>query len=213
MLPLFSPMAKAPAKKYRTLVADPPWHYDHSWNAYRGSGKERSVTEAGDYPTMSIDELMNMPVGHWAEDRAHLYLWTTHAYLVPAHRIAAAWGFDVKTILIWTKRRPTNDAWLGMGTYFRSVHEYVIFATRGNMPTLRNDEATVFYAPRGEHSAKPSAFYDMVARMSPGPFLDVFARKQRMMAGASFEVMDTFGNESFNFGTSLPPEHFTGAAS
>ena len=45
-------------------------------------------------------------------------------------------------------------------------------------------------APRGRHSAKPEAFYDMVESMSPGPYLDVFARRQRL-------GWDTWGNECF----------------
>lgn len=203
VLPLFSPLASGekPMKRYRTLVADPPWHYAHSWNSYRGAGKERSVTQESDYPTMTVDQIMNMGVGLWAEDRSHLYLWTTHAYMIQAHQIAKAWGFDVKSILTWIKRRPPrdmerdsalDDRWLGMGTYFRSVSEFVVFATRGNLDTKRTDEPTVFFAPRGVHSEKPAAFYDMVERMSPGPYLDVFARKQRFN-------WDTFGNESFDF--------------
>lgn len=197
-------MAEEPTKKYYTIVADPPWHYEHSWNSYRGQGNARSVTKDGDYSTMTVEQLINLPVGLWAHDKAHLYLWTTHKYICEAHQIARAWGFDVNTILTWVKRKPVNDGWLGMGTYFRSVSEYVLFGVRGKLGTQRNDEPTVFYAPRGVHSEKPPAFYDMVERMSFPPYLDVFARKQRFN-------WDTFGNESFNFGTDLPPERFTEA--
>lgn len=190
VLPLFSPMSQAPTKRYRTLVADPPWRYDVK------------PPEGGtDYPTMTQQELLSLPVGLWADDNAHLYLWTTNSFLVDAHQLVKAWGFDFKTLITWVKRNPANDRWIGMGYYFRGVTEHVLFATRGKLPVLNKDAANLiegpeegqsFYAPHGQHSEKPSSFYDMVEHMSPGPYLDVFARKQRFN-------WDTFGNESFDF--------------
>jgi N6-adenosine-specific RNA methylase IME4 len=43
--------------------------------------------------------------------------------------------------------------------------------------------------PRGAHSAKPEAFLDMVEQVSPGPYLELFARRDRL-------GWDTWGNES-----------------
>ena len=34
--------------------------------------------------------------------------------------------------------------------------------------------------PRGKHSAKPEAFQDIVEQVSPGPYLELFARRKRM---------------------------------
>jgi N6-adenosine-specific RNA methylase IME4 len=184
-LPMFSPAAQAPTKRYRTIVADPPWHYDAP--AY-GYGADAN------YPTMTVEQVMGMPVGLWAMDNAHLYLWTTNTFLAEAHQIAKVWGFVPKTVLTWIKRRPTNDQWLGMGRYFRGTTEHVVFAVRGSLNTLRNDEPNFFYGARGGHSEKPAAFYDLVQRMSLGPYLDVFARKQRFN-------WDSWGDEAFNFET------------
>ena len=47
-----------------------------------------------------------------------------------------------------------------------------------------------FAWPRKRHSAKPEAFYDIVESMSPGPYLDVFARRLRM-------GWDCWGNEVY----------------
>jgi len=43
--------------------------------------------------------------------------------------------------------------------------------------------------PRGKHSAKPEAFLDLVEQVSPGPYLELFARRQRL-------GWDTWGNEA-----------------
>jgi N6-adenosine-specific RNA methylase IME4 len=48
-----------------------------------------------------------------------------------------------------------------------------------------------FTWPRGRHSVKPDAFYDLVEQVSPGPYLELFARRQRL-------GWDTWGNEALN---------------
>ena len=192
ILPMFSPIAQEPEKKYHTIVADPPWRYNVK------------PPEGGTpYPTMTPEEIMGLPVSNWAAENAHLYLWTTNSFLIEARKIMAARGFEYKTMLTWIKRRRViDDNWIGMGFYFRGVTEHVLFGVRGNLKLKRNDLPNIFYAPHREHSEKPAAFYDIVESASHSPYLDVFARAQRFN-------WDTFGNESFNFGTTLPPEAFT----
>jgi N6-adenosine-specific RNA methylase IME4 len=204
-------MVSGPVKKYRTLVADPPWHYELR--------KDDPTHRArAPYGTMSVAEILNLPVGMWAEEDAHLYLWTTNAYMAEAHQIAKEWGFDPKTIITWVKGRldikghqPVLIQHMGTGNSYRGSTEHIIFAKRGKLDVRSHDETTAFIAPRGDHSEKPAAFYDMVSSMSPGPYLDVFARAQRWIGDVNFEVMDTYGNQSFNFGTTQPPEAFFGA--
>ena len=191
VLPLFSQMAQEPAKKYRTIVADPPWAAVLR-PPVRYDGKK---TQKNSYGTMTNDEITNMGAGLWAEDNAHLYLWFLNSNNVAAHKIAEAWGFDVKTIITWVKGRFEYGRFIehiGLGHYFRNCTEHILFGVRGSLDTKEKDMSTVLFAPRTEHSEKPAAFYDMVERMSPGPYLDIFARKQRFR-------WDTFGNEAFDF--------------
>ena len=197
ILPLFSPMAQAPTKRYRTIVADPPWDYkEHLGGGPKGAGAQ--------YPCMTEAELVCLPVGAWAEGDSHLYLWVPNSFMVQAHRIAVAWGFVPRTILTWVKGRVEYGKLIqqiGLGATFRTTTEHVLFCARGKPAVLNRDMATAFIAPRRAHSEKPDTFYDIVEHVSIGPYLDVFARKQRM-------GWDTFGDEAFNFGTDLPPESF-----
>lgn len=196
VLPLFSAMSSLPEKRYHTLVADPPWRYDDKL----GDGPKGAASH---YPVMALHELYNMPVGLWAEKDSHLYLWTTNAFLEEAHRLAKGWGFTPRTVLTWIKGRldidyserppkPKLIQQIGLGHFFRNSTEHVLFAVRGKLRTRRADVPTAFIAERHEHSEKPAAFYDLVEEMSPGPYLDVFARLQRF-------GWDTFGNEAFDF--------------
>lgn len=167
-------------------MVDPPWAYQQKWmqagkgNALSHDGLAGIFRRAGirgaaaQYDCMSLEEIAALPVGDWADaEGSHLYLWTTNAFIPHAFKIIAAWGFDYKTKITWVKKQ------LGMGMYYRNTTEDVLFAVKGSLKCLRRDVPTHFIAPRGAHSEKPSAFYDIAESMSPGPRVDVFARKLR----------------------------------
>lgn len=105
-----------------------------------------------------------------------------------AMEIVRGWGFEPKTILTWVKSE--NGA--GMGWFFRGDTEHVVFAVRGNLPISSDRRVSnVFRGSRGEHSQKPDSFLDLVEQVSPGPYLEMFARRQRL-------GWDTWGNEALN---------------
>jgi N6-adenosine-specific RNA methylase IME4 len=149
--------------KFRTLIVDCPWEYEQPLQ-----GRARP-----DYATMTQEELLALPVEQWAEDKCHLYLWATNVTMPRAVELVRAYGFQHKTILTWVK-----SAW-GLGTYFRSQTEHVIFAIRGNMNTRSDSLSTVFYAPLGRDSEKPEQFYDLVRRASFPPYGEAFQRTPR----------------------------------
>lgn len=165
---------------YSTIVADPPWQYQKRPGAKSGSVMG-SMAE-GQYSTMTNEEIAALPVGELAADQAHLYLWVTNPGMfggrfgrVTPRDIVEAWGFTYVTLLTWVK--PGGG---GMGWYFRGQTEHAVFAQRGmlGIPADRR-EPNVVTAKRGGHSAKPPAFYDLVERVSPGPYVDLFARQPR----------------------------------
>lgn len=192
-----------PARRYRTIVADPPWHYRERAHVQtrrcvdrpdRGVGA--SATDV--YASMTHEQIAALPVYELAADDAHLYLWVTNTLLfeergglTPA-KIAETWGFTYKTLLTWDKTGP-----LGMGRYFRARTEHVLFCTRGRASIEGSRrEQNIIHAPNGAHSAKPDAFYDMVQRVSPGPYVELFARRARF-------GWDYWGDESL--GTAVMP--------
>jgi N6-adenosine-specific RNA methylase IME4 len=162
---------------YHTVVADPAWSFgDKLPGPGRGAAKH--------YETMSVREILAMgeEVSAAAAADAHLYLWCPNGFVEEAHSVVRAWGFrtDNKQIITWVKM--TNDmkrVRIGMGRNYRNATEQCIFATRGRLPVLRRNVPNVVFAPRTVHSAKPQAFYDTVASMSPGPRLELFSRTAR----------------------------------
>ena len=140
------------------------------------------------YPTMTLKQIEALPVGRLAEDSAHLYLWTTQKFLRDSYGVVEAWGFRPSaTVLTWCK----EPFGLGMGRVFGSATEFVLFGWRGEAPPRGRPAVNRnwFTWPRGKHSQKPEAFLDLVEAVSPGPYLELFARRNRL-------GWDTWGNES-----------------
>ncbi|TAL44039.1 MAG: hypothetical protein EPN91_05165, partial [Salinibacterium sp.] len=68
---------------------------------------------------------------------------------------------------------------IGGGHYVRSAHELCLFAVRGGLTGLVRDVPSVLFVPRTEHSAKPEELQNLAERLSPGPRIEIFARRQR----------------------------------
>jgi N6-adenosine-specific RNA methylase IME4 len=191
--------------RYRTIVCDPPWEYKEGWPGASTSplsnmNRDQVPAEAKrrkplPYEAMPVGAMLSLPVKDWAEDDAHLYLWTTNRYLRVAFDVVEAWGFRASQVLTWCKQ-PRG---IGPGGAFASTTEFVLYARRGK-PEAHRVDSTWWLWPRptnGEHSAKPEAFLDLVEQVSPGPYLEMFARRARF-------GWDYWGDESL--GTAQMPE-------
>jgi N6-adenosine-specific RNA methylase IME4 len=169
--------------RYHTIVADPPWAYPSPGALARPHidghlRTEDQASSAARYGAMSRDDLkaVQPPVA----DDAHLYLWTTNAFIEQAHDVARAWGFRPITVLTWGKIQTNGRPSMRMGYYFRGATEHILFGVKGSLK-LQADEPlpTLWLWPRLPHSVKPDAFYDLVEKASPGPYLELFARRAR----------------------------------
>lgn len=164
--------------KYRTIVADPPWPSMHQRSTYHRGKPERH------YKTMSLDDIWAIDVDRLALPDAHLWLWCVNRLMGDAYRVLNSWRFTPMSVLTWCKEGP------GMGYYLRNNTEHCIFATRGKPMVPDTSALSSWYVwPRGEHSAKPDAFYDLVEQVSPGPYVELFARRARF-------GWDYYGDES-----------------
>ncbi len=160
-----------PGGPYRCVVADPPWKMDTG----PGFGYEGPGHRPLSYPTMSVEEIAALDVQSIAAEDAHLYLWTTSKYLRDAYDIAEAWGFKPSVPLVWAKA-PRG---LGLGDTYRLTTEFLLFCRRGHPEHKRVEPRSWWDWPRGKHSAKPAAMLQMVESVSPGPYVELFARTRR----------------------------------
>jgi len=162
----------ARVNSYKTILADPPW--DIEQGGALGAIKH--------YPLMTIHEIAALPVADLVADDAHLWLWTTNAALEQAYSVVRTWGFVPRSLLTWFK------PYMGLGVYLRNCTEQLIFATRGKAPILVRNQPNWLFAIRQGHSHKPEEIYSIIERCSPGPYVELFARRKR-------SGWDAWGNE------------------
>jgi len=187
--------------KYRTILCDPPWPYKQQL----GRGKKAGDTTRGGLPykAMSIEEIAGLPVNELADDDCMLWLWTTNAHIHHAFHVLEAWQFRYKTKVTWAKKR------FGLGYWLRGQTEDLLLAVKGSprnkltgphgasgnaWSTFQEIEELGDYiiTGAGKHSAKPQVFTDMAEALGEGPYLELFARTQRM-------GWDTqFGDQAFS---------------
>lgn len=170
--------ALAAGRRFKTILADPPWRFDNA-----GGRVAPETARLFKYPTMAVADIAALPVEACADTPGHLYLWVPNALLPEGLRVVEAWGYKYVTNLVWMKTTADGDLHHGgMGWYFRNATELILFGTRGKSPRTLDparSQANLIEAPRGAHSQKPDEFYDLIERCSPGPYLELFARRPR----------------------------------
>lgn len=185
--------------KHQLLLADPPWQY---------SNKASNGAAENHYPTMTLADMMTLPVANIAADDAVLCMWYTGNFVAEAMSLAKAWGFKVKTMkgLTWVKLNQLAEQHINKeiaaggvtdyagfmallneqtrmngGNYTRANSEDMLIAVRGN--GLERQSASikqVIYAPIGRHSAKPAEQYDKLeALYGDVSRVELFARHER----------------------------------
>jgi len=175
-------------KEYHTIYADPPWRFANRTG--KVAPEHKRLTR---YETMSVEDIMALPVADVAAAKSHLYLWVPNALLPDGLAVMKAWGFEYKTNLVWEKvRKDGMPDGRGVGFYFRNVTEILLFGIRGkNNRTLQpgRSQVNLLRTEKREHSRKPDEFVSLIEACSSGPRLEMFARGDR--AG-----WDMWGNQA-----------------
>lgn len=165
-------------QRFPTVLADPPWQFINRTGKVAPEHKRLSR-----YGTMSLSEIMSLPVQDIVAPTAHLYLWVPNALLPDGLKVMEAWGFTYKATITWHKiRKDGGSDGRGVGFYFRNVTEPILFGTRGkNARTLAPGRSQVNYisSRKREHSRKPDEQYPLIESCSPGPYLEMFGRGVR----------------------------------
>lgn len=169
--------------QYRTLLIDPPWAQGMT-GRYRLTRNTRPTKLP--YRTMGLNEIAALPVGQLAAEGAHLWLWTTNQFLAAGLDLMKGWGFTYLAPITWVKPN-------GLGNYFVHRTQTLLFGYRAKcLFPLARYRPTVLFAPTpARHSEKPDTSYELIESISPGPRLELFARRSR--AG-----WDTWGDEAPN---------------
>jgi N6-adenosine-specific RNA methylase IME4 len=165
------------SNRYSTILADPPWQFQNRTG--KVAPEHRRLLR---YPTMELQEIMDMPISTLAAARSHLYLWVPNALMMEGLQVMKAWGFTYKSNIVWFKiRKDGGPDGRGVGFYFRNVTELLLFGVRGSMRTLKpgRTQVNILATRKREHSRKPDEIFGLIEGCSPGPYLELFARFRR----------------------------------
>src|SRR5262245_44318967 len=162
--------------KYRVIYADPPWSF-RNWSA-NGTGRNA----ISHYDCMDFEALAALPVSAIAADDSVLFLWATDPMLPRAFELITAWGFQFKTVCFyWVKLNAVTQGpskyFMGQGYWTRGNPEQCLLATRGNPQRHSKSIRKLVVERRREHSRKPDEIRDLIEKLVPGPYIELFARE------------------------------------
>jgi N6-adenosine-specific RNA methylase IME4 len=165
-------------KRFGVIYADAPLPFD-TWGG--PNGKIHSAVD-NHYGTATIAEIMKLPVAALAADDCALLLWCTGPHItIGTHvKIIQEWGFRPTTkAFCWVKQKQDGGVRnSGNGYYTLANSEDVFLGIKGSPLRLANDVHQVVMAPAGKHSEKPEEVRRRIERLFPGPYLELFGRKQ-----------------------------------
>lgn len=171
-------------KDYRVVVADPAWDFKSNSKEKPGRNARRH------YDTMSLQDIIALPVREVVANDAVLFLWITGPFLtIGAHLpLMKSWGFKPSGMgFVWIKLNPKSpelffverDLATGGGFTTRKNAEFCLIGKRGKSVRKHAGVHEVIIEPRREHSRKPEKFYRRVQQYSDGPYLEMNARQTR----------------------------------
>ena len=159
-----------PSGWYGTIYADPPWEGRWSLNGGPWHG-------GAPYPTMSLGEVLSLPVRTLSMPHASLWLWVPNSLLEVAYGVVRAWGFRPSRLVTWDKIVPS------LGSGIRAQSEQLVVGLKGKetIPTTPGERlwTTIVRERRRAHSQKPDVVYEMIEDLASRPRVELFARRHR----------------------------------
>ncbi len=169
--------------KYNTIVIDPPWDISLTGKVKRRENRAEKLP----YNTMSLDKIKSLPIKDIANIGAHIYCWTTNKMLNKTFDVFDEWGVNYHLTLVWTKPSFIAPA---MGYQFATEFLLLGFMAKPmqKFKKIGKRNWIMVAQKRNAHSTKPKEFYDLIETMSPGLYLELFARQKK-------PGWDAWGNE------------------
>jgi len=175
---------KFPDKQYKLILADPPWSYNN-----KNTGGSLVSGASQKYPTMSLNEIKNLPIYDIAMNDSILFLWATTPLLPEAFDVMKAWGYGYKTSVYWYKLPSLLSKAISLGYWFRVQVEVCLVGIKGYIEPFRSQYRNMIVTKSEGHSRKPKELYEIIETIpNLNPKIELFARTRR-------EGWDSWGNE------------------
>lgn len=97
-------MIQLPNEQYDLIYVDPPWRYNNTIS--NGAAENH-------YPTMSLPEMMQMPINSITKPDCVIFMWHVPTHPLEALKLIEAWGFKFKSMKAFT--------WVKLNKRFQKV--------------------------------------------------------------------------------------------
>ncbi len=168
--------------KFGGIIIDAPWPHDNFREARHGASKSAMKQ-------MTVEAISAIPVASLARKDTLLGMWGVWPFMDEATDVMRAWGFHQVSACPWVKTYPNGEALCGIGHWFQSASEFFKLCRLGRPPRKKDaprvrgllvGEELQFYAPVGsKHSKKPVELHEYFEKTVEGPYLELFARRER----------------------------------
>jgi len=166
-------------KTYSIIYADPPWKYNDKMDMVGIHGAIHGASNF--YDTMSMSDIMQLPISKLSDKNALLFMWVTMPFLPKAESVMNAWGFSYKTCgFCWVKRTKNGKLHLGMGHYTRGNAELCLIGIKGKKPAFKTRSLSqIVESEVRQHSQKPDEIRDKIVELCGDvPRIELFARQE-----------------------------------
>jgi len=153
-----------PDLKFGVIVEDFEWDlqvYSRDTGMDRHAANHYPVSEDAHTP----EEIVQRTAERFAcaADDCVLFMWTTVPHLAVALEVMRLRGFRYVSNYTWGKDRA------GTGYWNRNKHEHLLIGVKGTIPAPAPGTQwdSLIVAAKGEHSAKPECFLEMIEKYFP----------------------------------------------
>lgn len=164
--------------KFVSTLADLPWPENGGGKIRRGANRWYKTQ-----PVSKMPEVLTSQPGWNPHEDSHLYLWVTNNYFKAGIWVMEQVGFRFIHPITWAKSES------GIGQYRAGQTEHLLFGVRGKdqRPCKTGRKLLAHTTLLGgkiipqssTHSEKPIEQYYDVEGVSPGPYVELFARSMR----------------------------------
>lgn len=165
-----------PKKKFKVIYLDPPYKYRD-----KGNAGERGASHK--YKTLSLTELILLPVERICTRNCAIFMWVTFPMLMDGYALLKAWGFQKTNVaFVWVKLSKRGTYKMGLGHMTRSNAELVLIAVKGHPKRKSKGVNQIVATVPEEHSRKPEEVRKRIETlMGKVSRIELFARRTKKL--------------------------------
>jgi N6-adenosine-specific RNA methylase IME4 len=120
---------------------------------------------------LTMEEVCALPISAISSAVAHLHLWSHAESLLDSLDVMEAWGFEYRSCFVWADARDDEPS----ARYWRPACRLLLLGSKGE-PIFSSNAVPGYLKPnQQQRDARCATIRAFIERVSPGPYLQLFA--------------------------------------